>query len=61
MFRLENLNKLTQMYGSPLYIYEESTLEKRAHLIQNAVSPNVEVFYSMKANPNPFVLKTFKN
>ncbi|MFJ1118918.1 MULTISPECIES: hypothetical protein [Bacillus cereus group] len=60
MFRLENLNKLTQMYGSPLYIYEESTLEKRAHLIQNAVSPNVEVFYSMKANPNPFVLKTFK-
>lgn len=61
MFKLQDLNQLANKYGSPFFIYKESTLQKRARMLQDAVSPKIEVFYSMKANPNPFILRVFKD
>ena len=51
-------------YGSPLYVVEESILQERAEQFTNAfyqVLPDVHVYYAMKSNNHPKIVKTLVN
>ena len=51
-------------HGSPLYVVEESVLQERAEQFTNAfcqVLPDVRVYYAMKSNNHPLIVKTLVN
>ena len=51
-------------YGSPLYVVEESVLLERAEQFTNAFSdvlPGMRVYYAMKSNNHPLIVKTLVN
>ncbi|MBN2457070.1 MAG: hypothetical protein JXB29_11145 [Sedimentisphaerales bacterium] len=52
------------VHGSPLYVVEESVLIERAEQFTNAfcqVLPDVRVYYAMKSNSHPLIVKTLVN
>jgi diaminopimelate decarboxylase len=56
-----NVNDLVQRYGSPLYVYSKNRIKKNYFRLLNAYKhnyPHFEVFYAIKANNNPAVVKT---
>jgi diaminopimelate decarboxylase len=46
-------------FGTPLFVYDASTLEKKYSMLRRALPERVEIFYSVKANPSPAILKLF--
>ena len=51
-------------YGSPLYVVEENVLLERAEQFTNAFSevlPDIRVYYAMKSNNHPQIVKTLVN
>jgi diaminopimelate decarboxylase len=44
--------ELVDRYGSPLFVYDGATLLASLDALVGALPPPVEVFYSLKANPN---------
>jgi bifunctional diaminopimelate decarboxylase / aspartate kinase len=52
--------ELVELAGktSPLYVYDEATLDARADAVKSISSLN-RVFFSIKANPHPSILKLF--
>lgn len=50
------ISKLVNKYGSPLYIYDEEIINRQIDILATAL-PGFEIFYSIKANPHPDVLK----
>ncbi|MFH1453001.1 MAG: diaminopimelate decarboxylase [Armatimonadota bacterium] len=57
-------NKLLELgkkYGTPLYVYDADTVEKRyTELCTSIKWPGVKIFYAMKANYNFHILKLLK-
>jgi diaminopimelate decarboxylase len=47
------VRQLAHAYGTPLYIYNADILRRRYRALSRALSGFAEVFYSIKANPNP--------
>lgn len=55
------LTELTRRYGSPLFVMSLEVLRERAALFTEALTsrwPCSKTFYSIKANPNPWVIST---
>ena len=57
MISLSRLHKLAKTHGTPLFVIDHDALRKvyrqfRRHL------PRVQVYYAMKANPNPEIVRT---
>ncbi len=52
-----SVEELAWTYGTPLFVYDAKIIEKRLHELQTAFSSRVDVFYSMKANPNREILR----
>jgi diaminopimelate decarboxylase len=48
----ERYLELTRRYGSPLYIYDAAALTGALDELTGALPAGMEVFYSLKANPN---------
>jgi diaminopimelate decarboxylase len=46
---------LVARHGSPLYVYDAETLRRRYRALRHALAGFADVFYSIKANPNPAV------
>ncbi|RSN29160.1 diaminopimelate decarboxylase [Amycolatopsis sp. WAC 04169] len=44
--------ELTERYGSPLFVYDGSTLVRSLRELREVLPPEMEIFYSLKANPN---------
>lgn len=58
----EQVENLLKKYGSPLYIYDETTLRKRCKEMRNLVPyPNFRPNYSAKANTNIELLKIIRS
>ncbi len=60
MISLSRLQKLAKQHGTPLFVIDHDALRKvyrqfRRHL------PRIQVYYAMKANPNPEIVKTLFN
>jgi diaminopimelate decarboxylase len=43
---------LAREYGEPMYAYDAEVIENQYGKVRAAVPPDIQVFYSMKANPN---------
>jgi diaminopimelate decarboxylase len=50
---------LVAEYGTPLYLYDASVLQRTWSQLREALPPEFTVYYSMKANPNQRILKFF--
>ena len=50
---------VAEEYGTPLFVYDESVLEKKWSNLRRALPERVEIYYSVKANPSPAIVKTF--
>lgn len=53
----KSLESLTKNYEKPVYAYDLDILKERFGLLQKAL-PGVQVYYAMKANFHPEILKT---
>nr|AQQ74980.1 hypothetical protein [uncultured bacterium] len=45
-------SSLVREYGEPMYAYDAEVIENQYGKVRAAVPPEIQVFYSMKANPN---------
>lgn len=58
----EQVPRLAESYGSPLYVYSESALLGQAEQALSIDAPfGHTVRFAMKANPNPSVLEAFRD
>ena len=53
------VSKLVAKYGTPLYVYDSNVIEKQRLLLRQTLPAKFAISYSIKANPNPAVLKFF--
>lgn len=52
------VSRLAKEFGTPLYLYDAALLRARLERLRAHV-PGVDVYYSVKANPNPKVISVF--
>ncbi len=45
-------------YKRPTFIYHREVIEKNIRRLQSCMGDRAELFYSIKANPNPYVIQT---
>jgi diaminopimelate decarboxylase len=50
---------LAAEYGTPLYVYDRGVIDKKLALLRDTLPPEFAIHYSVKANPNPAILKHF--
>jgi diaminopimelate decarboxylase len=46
-------------YGTPLFIYDGHVFDRKWDILRATFPPEFAIFYSVKANPNPTILKHF--
>lgn len=51
---------LAEQFGTPLYVYDGDVLTRTLTELRTALPPVLEVFYSLKANPNISVLSVLR-
>jgi diaminopimelate decarboxylase len=56
---IERFLPLAEKYGTPLFVYDENAIVNNVASIKNTVGNNANIFYSVKANPNPAIIKLF--
>ncbi|MFH0939383.1 MAG: diaminopimelate decarboxylase [Planctomycetota bacterium] len=55
----DSLLKAVETYGTPLYIYDQTTILERCQSLTQAVAyPKKKFLYAMKANANPVIVRT---
>lgn len=50
---------LAEEFGTPLYVYDEAVMRGQLAELRTALGPDVDVYYSVKANPNPEIISIF--
>ena len=55
------IGAIVREYGTPLYVYDSSVLEKKWSALRAALPKRFAIFYSMKANPNQAIVRFFLN
>jgi diaminopimelate decarboxylase len=53
------VSELSERHGTPLFVYDRNVLEKKYLAVRGTLPARFGICYSMKANPNPEVLKFF--
>lgn len=56
-----SLKKLAEEFGTPLYVYDQGRIEENYRRLLKAyreLYPHFEIFYAIKANNNPAIVKT---
>ncbi|MDH3591164.1 MAG: type III PLP-dependent enzyme [Planctomycetota bacterium] len=53
------VSALAAAYGTPLFVYDAAILRRRLAMLRAAVPERVDVYFSIKANPNPAVASVF--
>jgi diaminopimelate decarboxylase len=46
-------------YGTPLFVYDAQVLENKWRRLRDAFPAEFAIYYSVKANPNPILLRSF--
>src|SRR6185369_13113723 len=46
------VTKLVEKYGEPMYVYDAEVIESQYRKLKSVLPEQIEIFYSMKANPN---------
>jgi diaminopimelate decarboxylase len=50
---------IVAQHGTPLYVYDQTVLQRRFQALRDALPPNFDICYSVKANPNQALLRFF--
>lgn len=53
------VSELAANYGTPLFVYDASVIDRKWELLRNTLPPEFSIYYSVKANPSQAVLKRF--
>ncbi|MEH3119842.1 MAG: type III PLP-dependent enzyme [Methylorubrum populi] len=53
------LTELTKEFGTPLFVYDAGLMRRTYRALREAVAGFAEVDFSVKANPNPAVIRVF--
>src|SRR5213593_4980152 len=53
------ISKLAHEYGTPLFVYDSSVLDRQFDLLRAALPAEFDIYYSVKANPNLALLSHF--
>jgi diaminopimelate decarboxylase len=53
------ISAITASYGTPLFVYDASILDQNWDLLRWTFPPEFAISYSVKANPNPSILRFF--
>ncbi|WP_341279704.1 diaminopimelate decarboxylase [Paenibacillus sp. FSL H8-0537] len=51
------VTQLAATYGTPLFIYDADRIRKQVKKFSHDLHPSVKLFYSLKPNPNPTIVK----
>ncbi len=51
------LASAARAFGTPLYVYSEKRLRDRINLVKNSIGKIGSVYYAVKANANPYLLR----
>ncbi|MEM7292911.1 MAG: diaminopimelate decarboxylase [Pseudomonadota bacterium] len=54
-----DINAITEQFGTPLFVYDAQTLERKWAALTNALPDDMDIYYSIKANPNQSILQFF--
>jgi diaminopimelate decarboxylase len=54
-----SVSALAQEYGTPLFVYDQRVLDRKWELLRKTLPPAFTIFYSVKANPNPAIMRHF--
>ncbi|MCG6155288.1 diaminopimelate decarboxylase [Rubinisphaera margarita] len=54
-----SIEALAEQYGTPLYVYSEDVQSSAHDRLKRAYGNRFQIFYSMKANPNPALVQSF--
>ncbi|MFA6409427.1 MAG: diaminopimelate decarboxylase [Gammaproteobacteria bacterium] len=54
-----SLLDIAREYGTPLYLYDYAKLHSSWQELRSVLPLDVDIFYSLKANPNPTLVKEF--
>jgi len=52
-----SIRTIAEQYGTPLFVYDGNILSRALSSLRAALPADFEIFYSIKANPNPAILR----
>ncbi len=55
------LREIADRYGTPLYLYDLDAIAARASAVTTSLSGSVELYYAVKANPCPALVRSARN
>jgi diaminopimelate decarboxylase len=55
------VTELDRLYGTPLFVYDQTTIERRIAQTMSMLPDNFRLSYSIRANSNASILKCFAN
>lgn len=58
--RLSQIAEAAQHFATPAYVYDQACIEASYQALQKAIGTQVEIFYSIKANPNIAICQTLR-
>lgn len=50
-------SELAETYGTPIFVYDAAIIRNNLNQLRKAVGERIDVYYSVKANPNPGIIK----
>src|SRR5215813_10013545 len=53
------VSAIVRQYGTPLFIYDSHVLDRKWAMLRSTLPAEFAISYSVKANPNPVLLKHF--
>ena len=53
------ISTIVASHGTPLFVYDGSVLDQKWELLRKTFPPEFDISYSVKANPNPVILRRF--
>src|SRR5690348_9917409 len=53
------ISSVAEKFGMPLFVYDETVLNRKFQLMRESLPEEIEIYYSIKANPNQDVLRFF--
>lgn len=53
------ISTIVASHGTPLFVYDGSVLDQKWEMLRKTFPPEFDISYSVKANPNPVILRRF--
>ena len=59
--RIASVSEIAARFGTPFFLYDAARLEQNWHRLRATFPPEFSISYSVKANPNPAIIRFFLN